>query len=216
MLNPIETGSQDEDPEKERVPAASWGAQHPDPYAGYWHRPSLGSPYPPHVRFNQSSELRFLIRQVEEPNKFIVGALTLLAQAIIAGVVLMSVVIVVLANTVITYDGVVSFIVWGLAATILPAIAVCMAIVLGLPVRLIPAVRRWWIRNGEISVAGVLAGWSLTVYAFLSGKKESGIEEGIHYMTHTPNWAALLWGWCLLAFFITHLWIPARWRRLAQ
>ena len=192
-MNPIETGSQDEEPEKERVPVVPW-AHASDPYAGYSHRP----------------------RRLEKLNKLLIGGLTLLAQAVIASLVLMSVVIVVLVKTVITYDGIVSFIAWGLAVTILPAMAVCVAVVIGLPVRLIPAVRRWWIGNGEISVAGVLAGYGLTFYTFLSGKEESGIEEGIHYTVHTPNWDALLWGWCLLAFFITHLWIPARWRRRAS
>ena len=144
------------------------------------------------------------------------GRQIFLTQAGIGCLVLMSVVIAVLSNIVISYDGALSFIVWTLSAIVIPAMAVSVAAVVGLPVRLIPSARRWWIRNGEISVAGVLAGWGITVYAFLSGKEESGFEEGIQYTVHTPNWDALLLGWWLLAFFITHLWLPARWRRRSR
>ena len=199
----MENGGQEgkpENPDPGRVPS---GSRQPDPYARYRQSPSPGVPYAPPVRRSQLRELNMAMR----------GGQVFLRQAATAYLALMSVVIVVLVNIVISYDGALSLIAWALSATILPAMAVCIAAVVGSPIRLIPAVRRWWIRNGEISVAGLLAGWGFTVYSFLSSREESGFEEGIHYTARIPNWDALLLGWWLLAFFMTHLWLPARWRR---
>jgi hypothetical protein len=87
-----------------------------------------------------------------------------------------------------------------LAAVIASAITTVFVVVLGLPLRFTRRARLWWIRNGELAVAGAVIGVGLLVASV-------ALDGG-----HAPNGWFLVPGWMLLAFSLAHAWWPDRWR----
>ncbi len=83
--------------------------------------------------------------------------------------------------------------------------------ILGLPIRLIGPVRRAWLGNGEVTVAGVLLGVLLIVVAYALGTWGSIHEQHGIYAVFTPSPWPLLIGWFVLAFSLSLLVWPARW-----
>jgi hypothetical protein len=75
---------------------------------------------------------------------------------------------------------------------------------LGLPIRLIGPVRRAWLGNGEVTIAGVALGTVLIVAANLLGSWNDIHEQHGTYAVFTPTAPPLLAGWFVLVW-------PARW-----
>jgi hypothetical protein len=87
-----------------------------------------------------------------------------------------------------------------LAAVIASAITTVFVVVIGLPLRFTRRARLWWIRNGELALAGSAVGVGLLVASAVLGAGEA------------PNGWLLVPGWLLLAFSMAHSWWPDRWR----
>jgi hypothetical protein len=83
--------------------------------------------------------------------------------------------------------------------------------VLGLPIRLIGPVRRAWLGNGEVTIAGVVLGGVLLVLAYLLGTWGDVAQDHGNYAVFTPSLFPLLVGWLLLAWSLSLLVWPARW-----
>lgn len=83
--------------------------------------------------------------------------------------------------------------------------------IVGLPVRLIGPVRRAWLGNGEVTVAGVVLGALLIVVAFALGSWGKVHDEHAMYAVFTPSPVPLLMGWFVLALSLSLLVWPARW-----
>ncbi|MET3935614.1 hypothetical protein [Arthrobacter sp. OAP107] len=94
-----------------------------------------------------------------------------------------------------------------------PLASMAVMVLLGLPLRLVPKLRRWWIANGEISVAGIIMGCLAIAAAYVRGHQQEGTAEGRHYSAWIPDYPMLFAGWLVMAFFLTHVWFPPRWRR---
>lgn len=97
-------------------------------------------------------------------------------------------------------DGVGAFLLCLLAAVVVSAISAVFVVVVGLPLRFTRRVRLWWIRNGELAIAGSVAGAGLLIASVLLGGGGA------------PNGWLLVPGWLLLAFSLAHTWWPDRWR----
>jgi hypothetical protein len=83
--------------------------------------------------------------------------------------------------------------------------------ILGLPIRLIGPVRRAWLGNGEVTIAGVALGVLLLGVSYALGTWGSIREEHGTYAVFTPSPWPLLIGWFLLAFSLSLLVWPSRW-----
>lgn len=94
-----------------------------------------------------------------------------------------------------------------------PLVSMAVMVLAGLPIRLIPNVRRWWIANGEISVAGIILGCLAVIASYVGGHQQEGDAEGRRYSAWIPDYPLLLAGWVAMSFFLTHVWFPPRWRR---
>jgi hypothetical protein len=82
---------------------------------------------------------------------------------------------------------------------------------LGLPIRLIGSVRRAWLGNGEVTIAGVVLGVLLLVVAYLLGTWSNVHQDHHAYAVFTPSPLPLLIGWFVLAYSLSLLVWPARW-----
>ena len=82
---------------------------------------------------------------------------------------------------------------------------------LGLPIRLIGPVRRAWLGNGEVTIAGVVLGVLLLVVAYLFGTWGNVHHDHRAYAVFTPSPLPLLIGWFVLAYSLSLLVWPARW-----
>jgi hypothetical protein len=82
---------------------------------------------------------------------------------------------------------------------------------LGLPIRLIGPVRRAWLGNGEVTIAGVVLGGVLLVLAYLLGTWGNVDQNHGNYAVFTPSLLPLLIGWLILAWSLSLLVWPARW-----
>lgn len=83
---------------------------------------------------------------------------------------------------------------------------------LGLPVRLIPSLRRAWLGNGEVTIAGVVAGAVLLIVSYVPfGVWEQVRFENNTYPVFAPSPWLLLLGWILLALSLSLLVWPCRW-----
>jgi hypothetical protein len=118
------------------------------------------------------------------------------------------------------YDGLLTSVVsWGIdgAVEVIAAIIVFLATgmvvgVLGLPIRLIGPLRRLWLGNGEVTLAGVLVGTLLILVSYLPfGRWEQVSFQYGTYPVFTPSPWPLLIGWFLLALSLSLLVWPARW-----
>ncbi|MFF1574181.1 hypothetical protein ACFVWR_15670 [Leifsonia sp. NPDC058292] len=110
------------------------------------------------------------------------------------------------------YEGmlsVIGWLVWSAAAALLTTAVVAL---IGSPIRLIPRLRRWWIDNGEVMVAGAPLGGALIVVSFLLGQEETIRAASSQWFEMLmPNGWLLLAGWVLLSFSCAHLRWPRRW-----
>lgn len=82
---------------------------------------------------------------------------------------------------------------------------------LGLPIRLIGPVRRAWLGNGEVTIAGVMLGVLLLVVAYLLGTWGNLHQDHRAYAVFTPSPLPLLSGWFVFAYSLSLLVWPARW-----
>ncbi len=99
-----------------------------------------------------------------------------------------------------------------IGATVLVFFATGLIVgILGLPIRLIGPVRRAWLGNGEVTLAGVAAGVVLILVAYLLGTWSRIRLEQHAYDVFTPHPWLLLVGWLLLALSLSLLVWPARW-----
>ena len=83
--------------------------------------------------------------------------------------------------------------------------------ILGLPIRLVGPLRRAWLGNGELTIAGVVVGLFMIVVAYLFGSWGSIDGTFNSYAFYSPSPWPLLIGWLLLAFSLSLLVWPARW-----
>jgi hypothetical protein len=83
--------------------------------------------------------------------------------------------------------------------------------ILGLPIRLIGPVRRAWLGNGEVTIAGVVMGILLIVVAYALGSWGNIHQDQGTYAVFTPSPLPLLIGWFVLALSLSLLVWPARW-----
>lgn len=119
----------------------------------------------------------------------------------------------IMTTMVISSDGFRALLIGGLITATAPLITMAAMLIIGLPIRLIPTVRRWWIANGEISVAGIVLGCIAIIASYARGHQEEGQADGLAYSAWVPDYPWLLAGWLLMSFFLTHAWFPPRWRR---
>lgn len=82
---------------------------------------------------------------------------------------------------------------------------------LGLPIRLIRPVRRFWLGNGEVTIAGVVLGALLLVEAYLLGTWGNLHQGNRTFAVFNPSPLPLLVGWFVLAYSLSLLVWPARW-----
>jgi hypothetical protein len=110
------------------------------------------------------------------------------------------------------YEDMLSLIGWFVWSAATAILTTAVVLVLGSPIRLIPRVRRWWMANGEVMVAGALLGCALIVSSFLLGQQETIRETSSQWFeVLMPNGALLLAGWLFLSFSCAHLLWPLRW-----
>ena len=116
------------------------------------------------------------------------------------------------------YDGITSVFGWGFTAVIeavgmafLFVITGLIVGVLGLPVRLIGPLRRWWLGNGEVTIAGVMLGVIFIIVAYAFGSWGSLEAEFNTYAFYDPQPHMLIAGWLMFAFSLSMLVWPARW-----
>lgn len=124
----------------------------------------------------------------------------LIAQLITTGATLAVAATILLLTTGYADGGVAALLLCLLAALIAAAISTVFVIVVGLPLRFTRRIRLWWIRNGELAIAGSAVGAALLVASALLGGGGA------------PNGWLLVPGWLLLAFSLAHTWWPDRWR----
>lgn len=111
------------------------------------------------------------------------------------------------------YDGVLTILGFAVMTVLIPWVTVCSAALIGLPIRLIPALKRWWVTNGEVGLAGVVIGYGLLAAGILSKHRETGVVDGVSYDVLSPDTGLLFAGWLVLGFFIVNAWFPVRWYR---
>lgn len=99
-----------------------------------------------------------------------------------------------------------------LAATVGWALTLVAVFVVGLPVRLEPKLNGWWLRNGGIPVVGVVVGAVLIPLAWVFGTLTTFDADGRTVSQYVSQLWVLLAGWLLLAFSLTHVWLPSQWR----
>jgi hypothetical protein len=126
------------------------------------------------------------------------GVLT--AQVVFTGATLSVVAVILLLSTGYADDGVGALLLCLLAAVVVSAISTVFVVVVGLPLRFTRRLRLWWIRNGELAIAGVVVGAALVVASAFLGAGGA------------PNGWLLVPGWLMLAFSLAHTWWPDRWR----
>jgi hypothetical protein len=83
--------------------------------------------------------------------------------------------------------------------------------ILGMPIRLVGPLRRAWLRNGEVTIAGIGLGILGIAAAYVFGSWGSVEGQNGTYTFYTPSFWPLLIGWLLLAFSLSMLVWPARW-----
>ncbi|MDN4639041.1 hypothetical protein QCD70_02165 [Agreia sp. PsM10] len=126
------------------------------------------------------------------------GVLT--AQVIATGAALSVAATILLLGSGYADGGVGPFLLCLLAAVVASAISTVFVVVLGVPLRFTRRARLWWIRNGEVALAGTLVGAGLLIASAILGGGGA------------PNGWLLVPGWLLLAFSLAHTWWPDRWR----
>jgi hypothetical protein len=97
-------------------------------------------------------------------------------------------------------EGIGSLLLCLLAAVFSAILTTAFVVLIGLPLRVVRRARLWWIRNGEVAVAGAFGGVALMIGSMLGG------------VDGPPNWWLLVPGWLLLGFSLAHTWWPDRWR----
>ena len=96
-------------------------------------------------------------------------------------------------------------------AVIVFAVTMVGTLVIGLPVRLIPPLRRLWLANGEVTIAGIVLGAALILVAYaLGGWQRVPLEYGLHRVFVPSLWPLAL-GWAIFALSLMHVVWPARW-----
>ncbi|MDP9903265.1 DUF805 domain-containing protein [Arthrobacter bambusae] len=102
-----------------------------------------------------------------------------------------------------------------LAVALGPGLTMMVTSLIGLPIRLVPGIRRWWIRYGEIAMAGIVLSLGLVAYGYATGHEATYPDPEVHgtITAYEPDGAFVLPGWLLLTFFATHAWIPPRWKK---
>ncbi|MGO4652269.1 DUF805 domain-containing protein [Arthrobacter sp. 2RAF22] len=102
-----------------------------------------------------------------------------------------------------------------LAVALGPGLTMTVTSVIGLPIRLVPSIRRWWIRYGEIAMAGIVLSLALVAYGYATGHEATYPDPEVPgtITEYEPDGAYVWPGWLLLTFFATHTWIPPRWRK---
>lgn len=111
------------------------------------------------------------------------------------------------------YDGVVSLLVYGVTAVVIALVSMVGVFAAGLPIRLVTRLRRRWLENGELTMAGAVIGlsacWLLMAFAPVANVTD---EFGSHQVRAPIVWA-LVAAWVLFAFSVAHFVWPRRWRR---
>jgi hypothetical protein len=103
----------------------------------------------------------------------------------------------------------IGWLVWSAATAVLTT---ALVLVLGSPIRFIAPMRRRWMANGEVMLAGTLLGGPLIVSSFLLGQHEKiRVTSGQPFEVLMPNGWTLLVGWLILSFSCAHLVWPRRW-----
>ncbi|MCU1529556.1 MAG: esterase/lipase [Frondihabitans sp.] len=106
------------------------------------------------------------------------------------------------------YDGMNTFVGAALAA----AAVTIPALILGLPLRFLPPLRRWWFRNGTVSLVVIAVGTLVIVGSFFTGSAGSGsVRPEPHapsVLGSFPDPLICAVGWAVLALGLAHVWFP--------
>lgn len=136
-------------------------------------------------------------------------------QFFLGGFVLFATALALIVGSTTDYDTVLSMVGWPIAALVVAVPTMLIVLLVGLPLRLVPALRARWLRNGEITVAGVVIGLIASIVVIAAARvipvvDEIGVDEA-----RDINWWAELGSWFLFAFSVAHFVWPLRWVRRA-
>ncbi len=134
-------------------------------------------------------------------------------QFFLGGFVLFATALALVVGSTTDYDTALSMVGWPIAALVVAVPSMLIVLLVGLPLRLVPALRARWLRNGEITVAGVVIGLIASIGVIAAAPVIPVVDEIGLYEARDINWWAQLGAWLLFAFSIAHFVWPLRWVR---
>ncbi|MDQ4213814.1 hypothetical protein [Microbacterium capsulatum] len=141
----------------------------------------------------------------------------LLTQFFAGGLVLFVAALLVISETAqSSYDGGTSAIGWAITAVTGALASMIVALAVGVPLRIVSTLTKWWLRNGEVTLAGALVGAAACWFVVATSPVETLVDNLGTYTTHLPNPWALGAAWALFTLSIAHFVWPARWKRHAR
>lgn len=133
-------------------------------------------------------------------------------QFFLGGFVLFATALALLVGSTTDYDTVLSMVGWPIAALVVAVPSMLIVLLAGLPLRLVPALRARWLRNGEITVAGVVIGLIASIVVIAAAPMIPADQIDLYEARDINRWAQF-GAWFLFAFSVAHFVWPLRWVR---